>query len=354
MTMSFAGQTAIAGIGATEFSKDSGRSELQLAVEASEPPRSPTPASSPPRSTAWSRFTADDQPRDRDRPQPRASGELTFFSPHPPRRRRGLRHRPAGGHGGGRGCRRRTCVVYRAFNERSGHPLRHRRAGPPAGGDAEEADFALVRAPSACSRPAQWVAMFARRYMHEYGATSEDFGRGLGRRPQARGHQPEGLVLRAADHARGPPGQPLDRRARCTCSTAARRATAARPSSSPPSSGPATCRSRRRSSRRPPRARRGPADDDELLPGLDHRASPRWAWSPASSGTPGRRRPRRHPDRGPLRPLHAVRAAAARGVRLLRPGRGQGLHAGRRTSRSAAGCRSTPTAASSARPTSTA
>ena len=34
MTMSFAGQTAVAGIGATEFSKDSGRSTLRLAVEA--------------------------------------------------------------------------------------------------------------------------------------------------------------------------------------------------------------------------------------------------------------------------------------------------------------------------------
>ena len=31
---SFAGSTAIVGIGATEFSKSSGRSELRLAVEA--------------------------------------------------------------------------------------------------------------------------------------------------------------------------------------------------------------------------------------------------------------------------------------------------------------------------------
>ena len=30
----YAGKTAIAGIGATEFSKDSGRSELRLALEA--------------------------------------------------------------------------------------------------------------------------------------------------------------------------------------------------------------------------------------------------------------------------------------------------------------------------------
>ena len=33
MTMSFAGKTAVAGIGATEFSKNSGRSTLRLAVE---------------------------------------------------------------------------------------------------------------------------------------------------------------------------------------------------------------------------------------------------------------------------------------------------------------------------------
>ena len=36
MTMSFAGRTAIAGIGATEFSKNSGRSTLRLAVECSD------------------------------------------------------------------------------------------------------------------------------------------------------------------------------------------------------------------------------------------------------------------------------------------------------------------------------
>ena len=36
MTMKFAGKTAIAGIGATEFSKESGRSTLRLAVECAE------------------------------------------------------------------------------------------------------------------------------------------------------------------------------------------------------------------------------------------------------------------------------------------------------------------------------
>jgi len=38
MVMSFAGKTAIAGIGATDFSKCSGRSTLRLAVEACDLP----------------------------------------------------------------------------------------------------------------------------------------------------------------------------------------------------------------------------------------------------------------------------------------------------------------------------
>ena len=41
---------------------------------------------------------------------------------------------------------------------------------------AESAHFAWY-APFGLLTPAQWVAMFATRYMHEYGATSEDFGR---------------------------------------------------------------------------------------------------------------------------------------------------------------------------------
>ena len=49
---SFSGKTAIAGIGATEFSKDSGRSELRLAVEAVAA-RWQTPASPRPRCRGW-------------------------------------------------------------------------------------------------------------------------------------------------------------------------------------------------------------------------------------------------------------------------------------------------------------
>ena len=103
-------------------------------------------------------------------------------------------------------------VVYRAFNERSGHRFGTGVQDRPPAANAEAAHFAWY-APFGLLTPAQWVAMFGRRYMHETGATSEDFGRVVGGRPPARRHQPEGLLLRAADHARGPPEQPVDRRA---------------------------------------------------------------------------------------------------------------------------------------------
>ena len=68
-------------------------------------------------------------------------------------------------------------VCYRAFNERSG-----RRFGLGVQDTPGRADRRARRVLAGMRRiglltPAQWVAMFARRYMHEYGATSEDFGR---------------------------------------------------------------------------------------------------------------------------------------------------------------------------------
>ena len=76
--------------------------------------------------------------------------------------------------------------------------------------------------------PAKMYALWFRRYMHAYGATNEDFGRYTVVGPAVRGDEPQGLVLRAADHAGGPPGVALDRRAgAAAATTAARRATAA-------------------------------------------------------------------------------------------------------------------------------
>jgi acetyl-CoA acetyltransferase len=67
-------------------------------------------------------------------------------------------------------------VCYRAFNERSGNRFGAGVQGRPPLPTAEVAHFSWY-SPYGLLTPAQWVAMFARRYMHEFGATSEDFGR---------------------------------------------------------------------------------------------------------------------------------------------------------------------------------
>jgi acetyl-CoA acetyltransferase len=67
-------------------------------------------------------------------------------------------------------------VAYRAFNERSGHRFGTGVQGRPPVANADAAHFSWY-APFGLLTPAQWVAMFATRYMHEFGATSEDFGR---------------------------------------------------------------------------------------------------------------------------------------------------------------------------------
>ena len=164
---------AIAGIGATEFSKDSGRSELRLAVEAI------TDALADAGLTAADvdglvTFTMDGNA---EIAVARELGirELRFFSQI--------------GYGGGAACATvhhaamavatgtaDAVVCYRALNERSG-----RRFGQVAAGLAGMPTTAGIdngwHYPMGLATPAAMVAMIARRYMHDYGATSEDFGR---------------------------------------------------------------------------------------------------------------------------------------------------------------------------------
>ena len=61
--------------------------------------------------------------------------------------------------------------------------------------------------------PASWMSLNATRYMHEFGVTSEDFGRAVVQLRAYAATNPERPLLRAADHPRGPPGLALDRRA---------------------------------------------------------------------------------------------------------------------------------------------
>ena len=170
---SYAGKAAIVGIGATEFSKDSGRSELRLALEAAVSACADA-GIEPSQINGMSTFTMETNP---ETEVMRGLGihELTHFSRI---------------HFGG-GAPAATIqyaamavtsgiadyvLCYRAFNERSGRRFGAGVQDRPAGATADEASYAWT-SPYGILTPASWVAMFATRMMHEYGVTSEDFGR---------------------------------------------------------------------------------------------------------------------------------------------------------------------------------
>ena len=167
------GKASIVGIGATEFSKESGRSEMSLASEA----------------VAAAIADAGLQPSDVD-------GMVTYSSDNNPEveiaRHVGigsLRHFSRVHYGGGAASGTvalaamavatgvaDVVVCYRAFNERSGRRFGAGIQDIPNAATAERAQFSWTT-PFGQLTPASWVAMVARRYMHLYGATSQDFGR---------------------------------------------------------------------------------------------------------------------------------------------------------------------------------
>jgi acetyl-CoA acetyltransferase len=169
----FAGKTAIAGIGATEFSKNSGRSELRLAIEACLAALEDAGVA-PDQVSGLSTFTMESNPEN-DVMRSLGIRELTHFS---------RIH-----FGGGAPCATVQyaamavaegvadyVLCYRAFNERSGRRFGAGVQDRPAGATAEEAQYAWT-SPYGLLTPASWIAMFATRIMHEHGVTSEDFGR---------------------------------------------------------------------------------------------------------------------------------------------------------------------------------
>lgn len=164
---------AIVGIGATEFSKSSGRSELRLACEAVQAAIEDA-GLEPGQIDGMVTYSADTNP-EIEVARNLGIGELSFFS---------RIH-----HGGGAACGTVQqavlavnagvadyVVCYRAFNERSGRRFGAGVQDRPPAATADMAHFSWY-SPFGLLTPAQWVAMFARRYMHEYGASSEDFGR---------------------------------------------------------------------------------------------------------------------------------------------------------------------------------
>ncbi|MFJ1670816.1 lipid-transfer protein [Streptomyces bottropensis] len=164
------GRAAIVGIGATDFSKDSGRSELRLAVEAVRAALDDA-GLAPADVDGMVTFTMDTSP-EITVAQAAGIGELSFFS---------RVH-----YGGGAACATvqqaalavatgvaEVVVCYRAFNERSGRRfgsgIRHREPSAEGVALGWTLPFGLLT-------PASWVAMAAQRYLYAYGLTPEAFG----------------------------------------------------------------------------------------------------------------------------------------------------------------------------------
>jgi acetyl-CoA acetyltransferase len=173
MSRSFAGKAAIAGIGATEFSKNSGRSALRLAVECSDKAIADA-GLTPDQIDGIVLYTVEEN-HEIEVARNLGIKELTHFS---------RVH-----HSGGAACATvamaamavhsgaaKNVLIYRAFNERSEVRFGTGVHGRPPAPTVMDVDFGWS-SPFGLVTPASWVAMFARRYMHEFGATSEDFGR---------------------------------------------------------------------------------------------------------------------------------------------------------------------------------
>jgi acetyl-CoA acetyltransferase len=171
--MSLSGKAAIVGIGATEFSKDSGRSELRLAAEAVRAAIADA-GLRPGDVDGLVTFSMDNNT---EVAVAREVGipSLSFFSRIQ--------------YGGGAACATvqqaamavatgvaDVVVCYRGFNERSESRFGQFSVAAATQVNTNGLDNAWTY-PMGLGTPAATVAMQARRYMHEYGATSEDFGR---------------------------------------------------------------------------------------------------------------------------------------------------------------------------------
>jgi acetyl-CoA acetyltransferase len=168
--MSIAGRTAIAGIGQTELSKDSGRTEMRLAVEASALALADA-GLTPQDVDGFSTFTMDSN-EEIEVARNLGCGDLTFFSRihYGGGAALGVVHQAAMAVATGEA---NVVVCYRAFNGRSWGRFGVSAHSKPT---AERIHYGWYF-PFGLTTPAGWVAMFAQRYMHAFGATSEDLGR---------------------------------------------------------------------------------------------------------------------------------------------------------------------------------
>ncbi len=167
--MTVRNKAAIAGIGETEFSKDSGRSTLHMALEAILQALDDA-GLRPEDVDGVVKMSANDDIFEIDLLRSLNLPNLRFFNEVP--------------HGGGAACgtiagavaavvagMADVVVTFRSLNERS-----ERRFGVSAfgGGVTHWRQYYL---PHGLVTPAQWVAIFGQRYLHEYGLSTEEFGR---------------------------------------------------------------------------------------------------------------------------------------------------------------------------------
>ncbi len=168
MSITLGDQAVIVGIGQTDFSKNSGRSELQLAAECVKAAIADA-GLRPSDIDGMTSFTLDSSD-ETELARCLGCGELSFFSRI--------------GYGGGAAVSivqqaamavatgaARTVVGWRALNGRSGQ-----RYSQGVSGDIVTSD--LIHwgwyMPFGLLTPASWVAMFTQRYMHETGCKSSD------------------------------------------------------------------------------------------------------------------------------------------------------------------------------------
>lgn len=170
MNATLGGKAAIAGIGQTEFSKESGRTELQLACEAVKAAIDDA-GLAPSDVDGMVTFSVDSN-EEIEVARNVGIGDLTFFTRVP--------------HGGGAAAgtamqaamavatgAAEVVVCYRAFNERSGF----RFGGASRSASATLPLWLAPYGPFGLMTPAGWVALHAQRYMSTYGVTNEHFGR---------------------------------------------------------------------------------------------------------------------------------------------------------------------------------
>ena len=173
MSDNISNKAAIVGLGATEFSKNSGRTELRLAMEATLAALADA-GIDPSEVDGFSSYSVDKVP-EYEIARLLGCKDVKFFSQIP--------------HGGGAACApimhaamavatgvAKTVVVYRAMNERSWYRFGNGNYGFGDSPIFENINYGWYM-PHGFHTPASWVGMFAQRYMHTYGATSEDFGR---------------------------------------------------------------------------------------------------------------------------------------------------------------------------------